>query len=433
MSEAKPWPVRGPMLLGFLALLVLVGGFGTWAALSSIGGAVVAGGQVEVDQRRQVVQHPDGGVVAEILVKDGDQVAAGDPLIRLDGTLLRSELAIVEGQFFELLARTGRLDAERDEAETIRFPAELVAEAASRPELAALMDGQQRLFVARATTQSQTLEQLQKRREQTVAQVGGIEAQLTALAEQERLIQLELGDQRELLAKGLTQATRVLGLEREAARLAGQVGELTAGKAQSEGRITEIDLERLRLASARREEAESLMRDIGFKVLELAERRRSLAGQIERLDLRAPVSGVVLAMLVTTPRSVIRSAEPVLYLVPQDRPLVIAARISTIHIDEVRIGQQVTLRFSAFASRTTPEFYGQVTRIAPDVQIDEASKAPYYRAEVQLNDGEIDKLGGLKLVPGMPVEVYLRTGERSPLAYLVKPFADYFNRAFREN
>jgi HlyD family secretion protein len=433
MSGAGRWPVRAPMLLGFLTLLVLLGGFGTWAALSSIGGAVVAGGQVEVDQNRQVVQHPDGGVVAEILVQDGDQVAAGDPLIRLDGTLLRSELAIVEGQFFELLARTGRLNAERDEAAEIRFPEELVAAAALRPDLAALMEGQQRLFVARATTQSQTLEQLEKRREQTVAQVGGIDAQLAALAEQKRLIELELTDQRELLAKGLTQATRVLGLEREAARLAGQVGELAASRAQSEGRITEIDLERLRLASARREEAESQLRDIGFKVLELAERRRALAGQIERLELRAPVSGVVLAMLVTTPRSVIRPAEPVLYLVPQDRPLVIGVRIATIHIDEVRVGQPVALRFSAFASRTTPEFYGQVARIAPDVQIDEATRTPYSRAEVVLNDGETDKLAGLKLIPGMPVEVYLRTGERSPLAYLVKPLADYFNRAFREN
>jgi HlyD family secretion protein len=433
MSAQKTWSARGPIVLGLLALALLLGGFGTWAALSSIGGAVVAGGQVEVDQNRQVVQHPDGGVVAEILAQNGDLVEAGQPLIRFDGTLLRSELAIVEGQFFELLARTGRLEAERDEAGDIRFPPELVAAAVDRPDLTQMMAGQQSLFVARATTLRQTFEQLDKRADQTAAQIGGIDAQLDSLTEQQRLIQLELRDQRELFEKGLAQATRVLALERESARLAGQVGELTAARATSEGRITEIGLEKLRLAASRREEAETQLRDTGFRVLELAEHRRALVGQIERLELRAPVSGVVLAMLVTTPRSVIRPAEPVLFLVPQDRPLVIGVRINPIHIDEVRLGQPVHLRFSAFASRTVPDFYGQVSRIAPDAQVDQSGGAPYYRAEVVLNAGESDKLEGLTLIPGMPVEVFLRTGDRSPIAYLVKPLADYFNRAFREN
>lgn len=432
MNTAKPWSARGPILLGMLALVMLVGGFGLWASVSSIAGAVVASGQVEVDQNRQVVQHPEGGVVAEILVKDGDAVAAGTPLIRLDGALLRSELAIVEGQFYEILARRGRLEAERADAAVLSFPDELMA-AAANPDIAALIDGQARLFAARAETQAKSLEQLGKRAEQTQSQITGIDAQLAALATQETLIARELTDQRSLLDKGLAQASRVLALEREAASLAGQLGELTALRAQSEGKLTEIDLERLRLSSARREEAESQLRDIGYRELELAERRRALAGQIERLDLRAPVSGLVHAMAVTTPRSVIRAAEPVLYLVPQDRPLVIGAQIATINVDEVSIGQPVTLRFSAFASRTTPEVFGQVTRVSADSLTDEATRVPYYRAEVMLNPGEIDKLGGLVLIPGMPVEVYIRTGERSPMAYLLKPLSDYFNRAFRES
>lgn len=432
MNTAKPWSARGPILLGMLALVMLIGGFGLWASVSSIAGAVVASGQVEVDQNRQVVQHPEGGVVAEILVKDGDAVAAGTPLIRLDGALLRSELAIVEGQFYEILARRGRLEAERADAAVLSFPDELMA-AAANPDIAALIDGQARLFAARAETQAKSLEQLGKRAEQTQSQITGIDAQLAALATQETLIARELTDQRSLLDKGLAQASRVLALEREAASLAGQLGELTALRAQSEGKLTEIDLERLRLSSARREEAESQLRDIGYRELELAERRRALAGQIERLDLRAPVSGLVHAMAVTTPRSVIRAAEPVLYLVPQDRPLVIGAQIATINVDEVSIGQPVTLRFSAFASRTTPEVFGQVTRVSADSLTDEATRVPYYRAEVMLNPGEIDKLGGLVLIPGMPVEVYIRTGERSPMAYLLKPLSDYFNRAFRES
>jgi HlyD family secretion protein len=299
--------------------------------------------------------------------------------------------------------------------------------------VAELVEGQRRLFEARAQTLRKALDQVTKRAEQTQAQIGGIEAQRIATEEQEALIARELADQQQLLDKGLAQASRVLALQREAASLAGEVGALVAQKAQAEGKVTELDLEALRLTSQRREDAETELRDIGYRELELAERRRSLTEQIERLDMRAPVGGIVYAMTVTTPRAVIRAAEPVLYIVPQDRPLLVAARISPINIDEVRIGQPVALRFPAFASRTTPELFGQVTQISADALIDEASRLSYFRAEVMLNPGEADKLGALQLLPGMPAEVYIRTGDRSPLAYLTKPFTDYFTRAFRED
>lgn len=429
----QPITARTPLLLGMFALVLLLGGFGAWANLTSIAGAVVSSGQIEVDQNRQVVQHPDGGVVAEILVHDGDRVAAGDPLIRLDGELLRSELAIVEGQFFELQARRGRLEAERADAETLNFPDEISAAAATNAEVAQLVEGQRDLFKVRRETLQKSLGQVDERRAQTKAQISGIDAQIAALATQSELISRELVDQRGLLEKGLAQASRVLALEREAASLAGQSGDLIGQRAQAEGRLTELELENLRLTSQRREDAETQLREIGYQELNLAERRRSLSGQIERLELRAPVSGIVYAMSVTTPRAVIRAADPVLYLIPQDRPLVIAAKIATINIDEISIGQPVTLRFSAFASRTTPELFGQVTKISADAFTDDATRAQYYRAEVMLNEGELAKLGDLTLVPGMPVEVFIRTGDRSPMAYLIKPFADYFNRAFRES
>lgn len=424
---------RSALLMGYLTLAVLICGFGAWSVLSSIAGAVVANGQVEVDQHRQVVQHPDGGVVADINVLDGETVVAGQVLIRLDGDLARSERAIVEGQFFEMLARRGRLEAERVDAPDIHFNLELLQEAARNPDVAELVDGQQRLFTARLETLQKSLAQVAKRRDQTQAQIAGIEAQVQALQAQQALIDRELTDQRGLLAKGLAQASRVLALEREAANLAGQMGALIAQKAQAEGKITELDLESLRLTSQRREDAETTLRDIGYRELELAERRRALGEQIDRLELRAPVAGRVYAMNVTTPRAVIRAAEPVLYIVPQDRPLVVAARVSPFHIDEIRVGQPVLLRFTAFASRTTPELFGQVTQISADAIVDEATQATYYRADVALNPGERAKLAGLELLPGMPAEVFIRTGERSPLAYLVKPFTDYFSRAFREN
>lgn len=424
---------RAPLVLGAVAIAILLGGFGAWATLSQIAGAVVASGQVEVEQNRQVVQHPDGGVVAEIQVKDGDFVAAGAPLIRLDGTLLESELAIVEGQFFEILARRGRLEAERDGASTIVYPKELVEFAVGRPNIKALMVGQDRLFDARAENQANELSQLSRRREQIASQIEGIKSQRIAADSQLRLIGEELKDLKTLLDRGLTQAARVLALEREEARLAGSAGQLDASRAEAEGRITEIDIEILKLGSSRREEASTQLRDLGYRELELAERRRSLIEQISRLEIRAPVSGLVHALQVTTPRSVIRAADPVLYLVPQDRPFVIAAQISPINVDEVRIGQPVTLRFAAFDARTTPELFGQISRVSADALVDERSKVSYYRAEVMLDPGEIEKLGGLVLIPGMPVEVFIRTGERTPLAYLLKPLAEYFNRAFRES
>ncbi len=424
---------RPALLLGYVTLAVLLGGFGLWSVLSSIAGAVVASGQVEVERHRQVVQHPDGGVVADIRVADGETVAAGQILIRLDGDLARSERTIVEGQFFEVLARRGRLEAERGDAPEIRFNPELLQEAARNPKVAELVEGQRRLFAARRETLRQSLDQLARRQDQTRAQMAGIEAQLQALGAQTALIERELTDQRNLLAKGLAQAGRVLALEREAAALGGQIGALIAQKAQAEGKTTELDTEALRLTSQRREEAETTLRDIGYRELELAERRRALGEQIDRLELRAPVAGRVHAMTVTTPRAVIRAAEPVLYIVPQDRPFLVAARVSPLDVDTIRMGQPVLLRFTAFASGTTPEVFGQVTQISADAITEEATQTTYYRADVTIAPGELAKLEGLKLLPGMPAEVFIRTGSHSPLAYLVKPFSDYFNRAFRES
>lgn len=429
----SPIPARGPVLLGVAALILLLGGVGLWSALTPIAGAVVAPGVVEVDRNRQVVQHPDGGVVAEILVKDGDTVAAGTPLVRLDGTLLRSELAIVEGQFFEHLARRGRLEAERDGAGVIRFPLELAELAAAHPDIAGQIEGQERLFSARRETLANELDQLARRRGQIASQTDGIAAQRRALAEQIALIGTELADQKSLLDKGLAQSSRVLGLEREKARLEGQAGELDASRAETEGKLTEIDIEIVKLGSQRREDAITQLRDLGYRELELAERRRALAEQVARLDIRAPVAGIVHAMQVTTPRAVIRPADPVLYLIPQDRPLVIAARIAPIHIDEVHLDQPVTLRFAAFDSRTTPEVAGRIVLLSPDALTDESTGVSYYRAEVEIAPGQQTALDDRRLIPGMPVEVFVRTESRTPLAYLVKPLADYFRRAFRES
>ncbi len=432
-KAAKAWSTRRPVTYGLLTLVALVAGFGTWSVLTTISGAIVTSGQIEVEQNRQVVQHPDGGVVATINVVEGDTVAAGDLILTLDGAMIQSELAIVEGQFFEALARRARLEAERDNAAEITFAKDLLDVASQRPEVFEKIEGQRRLFEARRESLASQTEQLGKRRDQIEQQIVGFDAQNVALATQLTLLQQELTDQQGLLERGLTQASRVLGLQREVASLRGQVGELNATRAQAEGRITETEIEVLRLASDLREEANAQLRDSGAQELELSERRRALAERIARLEVRAPVSGIVLGLTVTTPRSVLRPADPVLYLIPQDRPLVIAAQVMPIHVDQVFVGQSVKLVFSAFSSNDTPELTGHVAVVSADALIDQRSQAPYYRAEIVLDPGEIDKLKGQTLLPGMPVEAFIQTEARTPLAYLLKPFTDYFARAFRES
>ena len=431
-AAARSWSARSPLISGWIGVLVLVGGFGAWSVFSTLAGAVIAPGQLEVEQNRQVVQHPDGGVVEAILVKEGQLVAAGDPLIKLDGALIGSELSIVEGQFFELLARQGRLEAERDGRDTITFPPILVDAARTRPDIAGLLDGQQRLFEARAVTLKQQVEQLGQQRAQILAQVDGITAQHQALETQLRLIKEELVNQQSLLDKGLAEVSRVLALERESARLAGSVGELTASAAQAAGKTTEIDIEILKLQSGRSEDALTQLRDLGYRTLELAERRRALTEQVGRLEIRAPVSGIVYGLQVTTPRSVVKPADPLMFLVPQDRPLVITARIDPLSIDEVHIGQDVRLVFPTFKSRIAPELSGRITKISADAFSDQQRGISFYRAEIILNDGEEVKLEGT-LIPGMPVQAFIRTTNHTPLEYLMQPFTDYFKHAFRES
>ena len=427
------WSARTPLTLGFLAILLLLGGFGTWSVMANISGAVIASGQIEVDQNRQVVQHPDGGVIVEINVQEGDQVNAGDILLRLDATNLTSELVVVEGQLFELMARRGRLEAERDNADDIGFDPELVK--AGNLEVAGdLMAGQQRLFTARLDSLDQEVAQMHKRRAQIADQITGITAQKTALETQLDLIRQELTSQQTLLDRGLAQVSRVLSLQREEARLRGSMGELTASRAQAEGRITEIDIEVLKFGTKRREEAITRLRDLQFRVLELQEKRNTLTQRLSRLDIRAPLSGIVYGMQFFAPRSVVKPADPVLYLVPQDRPLVIAAKVETIHIDQIFIGQEVTLRFPAFDARTTPELKGRVVKISADAFTDERTQISFYRSEITLLEGEISKLPpDAVLIPGMPVQAFIRTNDRTPLAYLIKPLADYFTKAFRES
>ncbi len=424
---------RRHIIGGMLTLVLLIGGFGLWATTANIAGAIIAPGTIVVQQNQQVVQHPDGGVVASIEAKEGDRVEAGQILIRLDPVQIVSKRNVIEGSLFEVLARRARLEAERDNAETVTFDPMLTALIAKRANVRALTDGQTRLFLSRRDTVATETAQLGKRIGQIESQIAGLDAQSQALRTQLDLLRQELAGQQTLLDKGLTQATKVLSLQREEARLQGQLGNLTAIRAEQEGRITETEIEILRLSNQRREDAISALRDLGFKQLELTEQLAQLSERLDRLDIRAPMAGLVYDMRVFARNAVIRPADPVMYIIPQDQPLQIAAQVDPIHIDEVFTGQTVVVRFAGLDSRTTPEIFGRILAVSADSFTDQATGARYYRAEIALLDGELAKLpDGVTLIPGMPADAFIRTGDRTPLVYLIKPLTDYFTKAFRE-
>lgn len=431
VAPKQTWRAWIPLSIGFAALIVLIGVLGVWGVTARIAGAVIASGMIQVENNRQVVQHPQGGVVGEILAKDGDTVAAGDVVIRLDDNLLRSELSIVEGQLFEIKARQARLVAERDDLKKIDVPQALIDAAAQNPDVKAMIDGQRSLFRARGESLLREADQIAEQIAQAYNQIEGTEAQLAAFVTQQELISTELADVQSLLEKGLAQASRVSSLQREQARLLGEIGNLKATAAQLRGQIAALDIQKLKLTSTMREEANTTLSDLQYREIELAERRLSLRETLSRMEIRSPVSGVVYDSQIFALQAVVSPAAPIMYVIPQDQPLVVSARIDSINIDQVQIGQEASLRFVAFEQRTTPELFGQVSRISADVFTDETTGQSFYRAELLPGENELEKLNGQKLLPGMPVEAFIRTAERSPISYLTKPLTDYFNKAFR--
>jgi len=420
-----------PLRHGLAALAALVALLGVWGMGVRLDGAVIAPGQVQVAGNRLAIQHPEGGTIATIAVQEGQAVRAGDPLLTLDGTQLRAELAILALRLDESRARRARLQAEGDGSPAPAFPPDLLARAATDPPLADLIAGQRRLFAARRDTLARQTEQLAHRRTQIAAQIDGIDAQSAALTLQTRLIEAERRSQQALRDRGLAPAARLLALEREAASLQGRLGELAAQRAQAADRMTEATLETLRLTAQRREEATAELRDLHPMAGELAERHAALSDRIDRLTLRAPVSGTVLG-LSAAPGAVIRAADPILHLIPQDRPLVISLRIPPLHVDEVQPGQPVRLIFPGRGTPTRSEVTGTLSRLSADALTDPVTGAPVFLGEVTLPPDTLARIGDPPLLPGTPVEAFLPTGSRTPLSWLLQPLTDYFRRAFRE-
>lgn len=427
----RPAPYSGtlPLAIGFLALALLLGGVGYWSVEARIAGAVIADGVVVVEHNRQAVQHPEGGVVGAILARDGDRVRKGETLIRLDDAALRSELAVTSLQLVELAAQKARLTAERDGAAKVAYQRDLASAGSAALEQ---IEGQNALFEARRRTLGEELAQIGERILQSEKQIEGTAAQMGALTRQAELIAADLADQETLLAKGLTQAPRVSALRRETARLEGEIGAHAAHIARLKGQIAALETEKLKLAAARREDAIAALRDISVNRLELAETEARLTDRLSRLEIRAPVSGIVYGATVFAERSVVTAAETLMFIVPEDQPLIVAARAPVNHVDQIRVGQPATLRFSAFNPRRTPDVEGRVVAVSADALRDEATGAAYYRIDVIPDPDGLAILEARTLMPGMPVVAFLKTDMRSPLSYLTAPLTDYFSRAMRE-
>lgn len=425
-----PWRGRRHLVIGFTALIILVGGLGAWTVYAPLAGAVIASGRIVVEANRQVVQHPDGGVVSEILTRDGKHVHAGDVLIRFDDTFQRAELALVEHKIDALEVNIARLKAERDGTGIIQFPAHLFNR---DKETTTLIKDQRGLFAARRHTQVYEVAQLRERQSRIREEITGYKAQRKAAEAQLGLIEDQLDAQRTLLEKGLARLSSVLGLERQLADLKGQVGALISRIGEARGRIVEINVEITRLKAERSSDASEAVQKVIAELNQMRERQQALQERLARLELRAPRDGIVIEMAVHALRSVVRGAEPILYIVPVQDELLIDTQIRPQDVDRIYLGQQANIRFSAFNARTTPEVEGNVVAISADT-IKESRNFDdgYYHVKVALKEDALQALSDYTLIPGMPAEVFLRTETRTPISYLLKPFTDYLERAMRE-
>ncbi len=432
VEKEMNWNLRRFLIGGYVVLGVMVFGLGAWAAVARISGAVVVSGTLEVEGNRQVLQHPNGGVVEALNVRDGDEVKKGQVLLELEGDSLVTELGIVEGQWFEILARKGRLAAERDGLTEITYDPEIHERATTDPKIASLLKAQQQQFEARQKLDTEQSNQITERQRQIEKEIEGLVAVQTANAEQTRLVTQEITQQRTLLDKGLTEIGKLLALQRTLAELEGTAGQVEANIAENRGKIAELEINRVQIDSQTREEAIKELRDLEFREIELREKRIELKDQIAKLQLRAPADGIIYGNTADTLRGVIRAAEPIMYVVPKDAPLIVRGHVQPTAIDQVHVGQEATLRFSAFNSHSTPELNGHVVSMSADAVEDRTHGTRYYTVDIQLDDHERDKLSNRQLLPGMPVEAFIGTAERSPLSYFVKPFTDYFARAFQE-
>ena len=436
MSDAALTPLQSiqrSLTAAFIIIAILVFGIGGWAATIPLEGAVVAQGLLVVDSNVKKVQHLSGGIIKEIRVREGDHVKAGDILVRLDETQTKASNSVVTANLDELVAQQARLEAERDGADHVAFPATF-AERSREPNSDAprTMAAEQKLFELRREARDGKKAQLKERVAQLRKEIQGYVGQTAAKEREISLINKELEGVRELREKNLVPLTRLTALERDAARIEGERNQLIAATAQSEGKVTETGLQIIQVDQDLRSEVAKDLGETRAKVSEFIERKVATDDQLKRTDIRAPQNGVVQQLTVHTVGGVIAAGDAIMLIVPDSDTLMVEVKISPQDIDQLYLGQVATLRFTAFNMRTTPEIKGTVSFISADITQDQRTGVGYYVARVMLSPSEVERLGEVKLIPGMPVVAFIKTSERTMLSYLVKPLRDQVERAFRE-
>jgi HlyD family secretion protein len=423
--------IRRHLIVGLAVVVLLAGGLGGWASTAQISGALIAPGSIVVESNVKKVQHPTGGVVGELRAHDGDLVKAGDVVVRLDDTVTKANLAIVTKNLDGLWARAARLEAEQRGLDKITFPPMLISRA-DDPDVKAIMVSETKLFEVRVNGRAGQKEQLRERITQLKEEISGLAAQEKGKEQEMELVEKELTGVRDLYDKHLVQLSRLTTLERDAARLAGERAQYIASRAQAKGKITEIELQIIQVDKDMISDVSKDLREANDKIGEFIERKVTAEDQLRRVDIRAPQDGMVLQSTVHTVGGVITAGDAIMLIVPQADDLQVEAKVNPQDIDKLQVGQKTLLRLSAFNQRTTPELNGVVTRVSPDVTTDQRTGQSYYTIRVSMPPAEVARLGDVRLIPGMPVEAFVQTGERTMLSYLIKPLSDQLMRAFRE-
>jgi HlyD family secretion protein len=430
-QKGTRFSIKRHLLVGLSVVILLAGGLGGWASTAQISGALIAPGSIVVESNVKKVQHPTGGVVGEVRAHDGDLVKAGDIVVRLDDTVTKASLAIVTKNLDGLWARAARLEAEQRGLDKITFPA-MLTDRVSDPEVKAVMASEAKLFEVRVNGRSGQKAQLRERIVQLNEEIAGLSAQEKAKDQEIELVQKELTGVSDLYDKHLVQMSRLTTLQRDAARLSGERAQYIASRAQAKGKITETELQIIQVDKDVVSDVSKDLRETNDKIGEFVERKVTAEDQLRRVDIRAPQDGMVLQSSVHTVGGVITAGDAIMLIVPQADDLQVEAKVAPQDIDKLQVGQKTLLRLSAFNQRTTPELNGVVTRVSPDTTTDQRTGQSTYTIRVSMPPAEIARLGDVKLIPGMPVEAFVQTGERTLLSYLIKPLNDQLMRAFRE-
>ncbi|SDN52508.1 HlyD family secretion protein [Methylobacterium phyllostachyos] len=416
-------------IAGVAAVIAVALGVGAWTAATELSGAIIASGSLVVESNIKKVQHPTGGVVAELPIQEGDRVRAGDLLVRLDATAARATYDSVTKSLWEIAARNARLEAERDGRPDLAIPADLNA---AGPEVGRILDGERKLFRFRREALQGQKAQLRERIGQLNEEIKGLVEQAAAKEQETAIIGREYAGVEELWKKNLIQLTRLTSLQRDMSRLKGERGVLVASIAQTRGKVSETELQIIQLEQNLRSEVGKELAENRAKTATLMEQKITAFDQLQRIEIHAPQTGYVHELAVHTRGGVIAPGEPIMLIVPTADSLVVEVRVAPQDIDRLQTGQAAGLRFPSFDQRTTPELNGRVTRIAADVSEDKRTGSFYYLVRLGVSKDELAKLDGAKLMPGMPVEAFIRTADRTVLSYLTKPLVDQARRAFRE-